>query len=104
MSQPNSRWPPCKILCTLKAALDENDVFQNIQNSNQSISLHSSAVAKITNLVAISAVYVKLVITQSRQSIVLVDLDVGVFASCVECTRKEPRINFAGEIKLTQDY
>ena len=41
---------------------------------------------KNTNVVALSAVYVKLVITQSRQSIVLVDLDVGVFASCVECT------------------
>ena len=47
MFQPNSRWSPCKILCTLKAALDENDVFQNIQNSNQSISLYSSAVEKL---------------------------------------------------------
>ena len=47
MFQPNSRWPPYKILCTLKAALDENDVFQNIQNSNQSISPHSSAVEKL---------------------------------------------------------
>ena len=32
---------------TLKAALDENDVFQNILNSNQSIYLHSSAVEKL---------------------------------------------------------